>query len=185
MNRRKEDRTSDICTYHHAKIIMLGSPRNREQTYTTFWGFCYFIIFICKAIGYVWIRFIKKKCKALCIFQNLVIFFFRQYGIWVCIFHTDFWRIQFGLGSQIFWRNEDNLGIFCALCPATKQIGGMSQVDNYWGSPSYYHRLLPAAYPIGQSTHNYDIHQELIANSFYCSSKYSYSFSNLEPWRSA
>ena len=28
MNRRREDGTSDTCTYHHARIIMLGSPRN-------------------------------------------------------------------------------------------------------------------------------------------------------------
>ena len=29
MNRRMEDGTPDICTYHHARITMLGSPRNR------------------------------------------------------------------------------------------------------------------------------------------------------------
>ena len=28
MNRRREDGKSDTCTYHHARITMLGSPRN-------------------------------------------------------------------------------------------------------------------------------------------------------------
>ena len=56
------------------------------QTYTTFQGFCYFIIFICKATGYVWVRFMKQKSEAFSIFQNLVTFIFRQHAIRICIF---------------------------------------------------------------------------------------------------
>lgn len=47
-----------------------------RQTYTTFQGFCYFIIFICEAAGHVWVRFMKRKSEALSIFQNLVTLIF-------------------------------------------------------------------------------------------------------------
>ena len=72
------------------------------QTYTTFRGFRYFIIFICEATGYVWVRFMKKKSEALCIFQNLVILIFRQYGIRVCILHTDFGKFNSDLAAKYF-----------------------------------------------------------------------------------
>ena len=72
------------------------------QTYTTFRGFRYFIIFICEATGYVWVRFMKKKSEARCIFQNLVILIFRQYGIRICILHTDFGEFNSDLVAKYF-----------------------------------------------------------------------------------
>lgn len=35
------------------------------DTYTTFRGFQYFILFVCEATGYVWGRFLKKKSEKL------------------------------------------------------------------------------------------------------------------------
>lgn len=60
------------------------------DTYATFRGFRYFILFVCEATGYVWVRFLKKKSEALLAFQNLVTLLERQFGIRVCILHADF-----------------------------------------------------------------------------------------------
>ena len=74
------------------------------QTYTTFRGFRYFIIFICEATGHVWVRFMKQKSEALSIFQNLVTLIFWQHSIWVCILYTKFGKFNSNLIAKYFKR---------------------------------------------------------------------------------
>lgn len=51
------------------------------DTYATFRGIRYFILFVCEGTGYEWVRFLKKKSEALLAFQNLVTLLERQFGI--------------------------------------------------------------------------------------------------------
>ncbi len=60
-----------------------------RDTYSIFLYFQYFILFVCEAIKYVWVRFLKKKSKALSVFQNLLTLLEQQFRIWVSIFYTD------------------------------------------------------------------------------------------------
>ena len=72
------------------------------DTYATFRGYRYFILFVCEATGYVWVRFLKKKSEALAAFQALVTLLERQYGIRVCILHTDFGEFNSEAASDYF-----------------------------------------------------------------------------------
>lgn len=40
------------------------------DTYATFRGFRYFILFVCEATGYVWVRFLKKKSRSSCLSES-------------------------------------------------------------------------------------------------------------------
>ncbi len=72
------------------------------DTYVTFRRFRYFIFFVCEATGYVWVRFLKKKSEALLAFQNLVTLLEQQFGIRVCILHTDFGEFNSEAAARYF-----------------------------------------------------------------------------------
>lgn len=72
------------------------------NTYATFRGFRYFILFVCEETGCVWARFLKKISEALLAFQNLVFLLERQYGIQVCILHTDFGEFNSEAAANYF-----------------------------------------------------------------------------------
>ncbi len=73
-----------------AEFCLHADVGGEGDTYATFQGFRYFILFVCEATGYVLVRFLKKKSEVLLAFQNLVTLLERQFGIRVCILHTDF-----------------------------------------------------------------------------------------------
>lgn len=74
----------------------------RGQTYTAFWKFCYFIIFICEVISHVWVKFIKQKSEAIPIFEYLITFIFQYHNIRVYIFYTNFSKFNSDLAAQNF-----------------------------------------------------------------------------------
>lgn len=55
----------------------------------------YFILFMCEATGYVWVRFLKRNSEALPAFKNLVTLLEKQFGIRICILYTDFGEFNF------------------------------------------------------------------------------------------
>lgn len=88
------------------------------QTYTKFQGYRYFILFICKATGHVWVQFFKKKSDTLPAFQNLVTLIYQQYGIWVCILHIDFGEFNSDIAAKYF---EETGIIWESFTPITQQ----------------------------------------------------------------
>ena len=73
-----------------------------RRTYTTCRRYRQFIVSICKVMGHVWVKFLKKKSEALPAFQNHVTLIYRQYGIRVCIFHIDFGEFDSSLAAKYF-----------------------------------------------------------------------------------
>lgn len=92
------------------------------DTYATFRGFRYFILFVCEATGYVWVRFLKKKSEALLAFQNLVTLLERQFGIRVCILHTDFGEFNSEAATTYF---EESGIIWESSVPNAQQQNGL------------------------------------------------------------
>lgn len=92
------------------------------QTYTTFRGFRYFILFVCEATGHVWVRLLKKKSDALPTFQDLVTLIYRQHGIRVCILHTDFGEFNSDLAAKYF---EETGILWESSAPHAQQQNGL------------------------------------------------------------
>lgn len=92
------------------------------DTYATFRGFRYFILFVCEATGYVWVRFLKNKSEALLAFQNLVTLLERQFGIRVCILHTDFGEFNSEAAATYF---EESGIIWESSVPNAQQQNGL------------------------------------------------------------
>ena len=113
----------DERPYSSQPRFCLNANVNRGgRTYTTFRGYRYFIFFICKATGYVWVRFLKKKLDALPAFQNLITLIYRQYGNRLCILHTDFGEFDSDLATKYF---EETGIIWESSTPHTQQQNGL------------------------------------------------------------
>lgn len=85
-----------------ARFSLYADVGRKRDTYTIFRVFCYFIFFVCKAIGYVWVRFLWEKSEALFVLKNLVIFLERQYKIRVCILYTNFEELNSEAAANYF-----------------------------------------------------------------------------------
>ena len=152
-----------------------ADPGRGGQTYATFWGFRYFIIFICKATGYVWVRFMKKKSEALSIFQNLVTLIFRQYGIQICILHTDFGKFNTDLAAKYF---EESGIIWESSVPYAQQQNGLVErlirtivegaqamiIDSYLPSILWAKALTTMAYIKNRSPTPFTIQQSTVTS---------------------
>lgn len=79
--------------------VVIGRNRN---IYAIFCGYYYFILFVYETTSYIQVRFLKKKSKALVIFQALVTFLKPQYGIQIYIIYINFEEFDFKTASNYF-----------------------------------------------------------------------------------